>query len=262
MLLRSVFSKTLYDQRRMFMWWTLAIVAVSLIYVAGYKQYAEAGMLDTQLPEYLSAIMGTMDYASAQGYLNSTFFTLIGSVMVVIFSLTIGARAIGGDEESGMLDVFLAHPLSRTRFALERFAALVAAVGLFGLAAWVAVSVAAGIAEMGIPVANIAAACAGLTLLGLILGAVAFAVGAWTGRVSLALGAAAAVALAGFLANNLAPLIEALEVARKFSPFYYYLKGNPLRNGFDAGGLAVLAAAALALAGLAIWGLNRRDVGV
>jgi len=102
MMLRNVFLKTLYDQRKMFMWWSLAIIGVSLIYVAGYKQFADAGMLDMELPDYLSAIMGTMDYASAEGYLNSTFFTLIGSALMVIFSLTIGSRAIAGDEESGM----------------------------------------------------------------------------------------------------------------------------------------------------------------
>jgi ABC-2 type transport system ATP-binding protein len=79
------------------------------------EESADAGFLDAELPEYLSALMGTMDYASAEGYLNSTFFTLIGSLLMVIFSLTIGARAVAGDEESGMLDVLLAHPVSRTR---------------------------------------------------------------------------------------------------------------------------------------------------
>lgn len=262
MMLRSIFSKTLYDQRKMYLWWSIALVGVSLVYVAGYKQYAEAGMLDMELPEYLSAIMGTMDYASPEGYLNSTFFTLIGSAMMVIFSLTIGARAVAGEEESGMLDIILAHPVSRTRFVLERYAALVTATGLFGLVAWVAVSAAALIAEMGIPLANIAAACTGLLLSGLVIGSVAFTVGASTGRASLALGIAAGVALASFLANNLAPLIKELEIAQKFSPFYYYLNGDPLRQGFDAGGLGVLALAALVLAGLAIVGLDRRDVAV
>jgi len=262
MLLRNVFLKTLYDQRKMFMWWSLAIIGVSLIYVAGYKQFADAGMLDMELPDYLSAIMGTMDYASAEGYLNSTFFTLIGSALMVIFSLTIGSRAIAGDEESGMLDVLLAHPVSRTRFVLQRFAALLAATGLFGIVAWAAVSIASRIAEMGIPLANIAAACTGLAFLGMVIGSVALVVGASTGRVSLAIGVTTAVALVGFLANNLAPLLDWLEVVQKFSPFYYYLKGDPLRHGFDKGGLVILAITVLLLAGLAIWGLNHRDVSV
>jgi ABC-2 type transport system permease protein len=261
-VLGSIFAKTLYDQRRMFMWWSLALVGVSLIYVAGYKEYTEAGILDAELPEYLSALMGVMDYASPEGYLTATFFTLIGSLLMVIFALTIGARAIAGDEETGMLDILLAHPISRTRLVLERFAALVAATAGFGLIAWLAVTVAARIAEMAIPVSHIAAACAGLALAGLVIGSVALAVGALTGRLSLAIGVTVGVALVSFLANNLAPMIDGLASLQRLSPFYYYLGGDPLRAGFDASGSAVLAVAALLLAGLAVWGLNRRDVGV
>ncbi len=90
----------------------------------------------------------------------------------------------------------------------------------------------------------------------------ALATGAATGRASLAVGVTIAVALAGFLANNLAPLFEGLDVVQKLSPFYYYLAGDPLRQGLDAGRLAVLAITALVLAGVAVWGLNRRDVAV
>ncbi len=262
MMLRNVFAKTLYDQRRLFMWWSLALVVVSLVYVASYKTYADTGMLDIELPEYLSVLMGAMDYASPEGYLNSTFFTLIGAVLTVIFSLTLGARAVAGDEESGMLDILLAHPVSRTRFVLERFAALAAAIALFGFVAWAAVSISAGIAEMGIPVINIAAASVGLTLLGLVIGSVALTVGALTGRTSLAIGVTTGVALAGFLANNLAPLVEWLEGAQKLSPFYYYLGGDPLREGFDPGGIAVLVVTSAVLVAVAVWGLNRRDIAV
>lgn len=219
-------------------------------------------MFDTQLPEYLSALMGTMDYGSAEGYLNSAFFTLIGSMLTVIYSLTIGVRAVAGIEESGMLDVVLAQPISRTRFVLERFAALAISIGFFGLVAWATVSIASRIAQMDIPLANIAAACTGLALLGLVIGSIALAAGAITGRVNLALGIAVGLALAGFLANNLEPMLDWLNVPQKFSPFYYYLGGDPLRNGFDLGGLAVLAAASLVLCVIAVWGFNRRDISV
>lgn len=261
-MLRSVFAKALYDQRRMFVWWSLGIVVVSLVYIASYKTYAETGMLDTEMPEYLGALMGAMDYGSPEGYLTSTFFTLIGAWMTVAFALVIGVRAVAGIEDSGMLDVILAHPVSRARFVLERFAALAVSLAVFGAVTWAAVSIAAGISEMGLPLANIAAACSGLALVGLVFGTVALAVGALTGRTGVAYGVTVAAALAGFLANNLAPMLEGLDFARKLSPFHYYLRGDPLRAGFDAGGSAVLVAAAAIFAGLAVWGLNRRDVRV
>ncbi|MBE0417888.1 MAG: ABC transporter permease subunit [Coriobacteriia bacterium] len=261
-MLRSVFTKTLYDARKMLLWWSLALTGTMLVYVAGHKQYVEAGFLEAEMPEFLGAFMGKLDFASGAGYLNATIYTLLGSVLVVIFALMLGARAIAGDEESGMLDVLLAHPVSRTRFVLERFAALALAVGVIGFVMWAAVSAASRFSEMDVPIVNIAAATAGLTLLGIVIGSLALAVGALTGRQALAAGVTAFIALAAFLANNLAPMFEGLEFVQRLSPFYYYLGGDPLREGFDVGGLAVLTAAALVLAGLAVWGLNRRDIAV
>jgi ABC-2 type transport system permease protein len=259
-MLRSIFTKTLHDDRSSLMSWSVAMLGVSLVYVAGHKQYAEAGFLDAELPEYLGAIMGAMDFGSPEGYLNATVFTLLGATLVVIFSLMVGVRAIAGDEDSGMLDLLLAYPVSRTRIVLERFAALSVEVTVIVAAMWAGVSVSSAFAEMGVPILNIAAICTGLALLGIIMGGTALAVGALTGSRGLSVGITTGVALAAFLVNNLAPMFEGLDTVRKLSPYYYYLSGDPLRNGFDLGGLAVLAGIALALLGLAIWGLNRRDV--
>ncbi len=262
MMLRNVFLKTLHDQARMFLWWAIGFVATSLIYVASYKTYADTGMLEMELPESLGILMGAMDFATPDGYLNTVYFTLIGAALVVIFALVIGARAIAGDEESGMLDLFLAYPVSRTGFVLQRFAALATAVGMASIVIFAAITVSARISEMGIPLVNIAAACTGLGLLGMVIGAVALCIGALTGRTGLALGVTAGVALAGFLANNMAPMFVGMEPLQKLSPYYYYLNSNPIRNGFDVAGFSVLIAAILLLLGLSIWGINRRDLAV
>lgn len=246
----------------MLLWWSVGLFAMVFVYVGGYKQYAEAGILDTELPEFMGALMGELDFATATGYLNATIYTLLGSILVIIFSMMLGARAIAGEEESGMLDMILAHPVSRTRFVLERFAALVVSITVIGLAVWIGVVATTRFAEMAVPIVNIAAATTGLTLVGIVFGAVAFAVGALSGSRALAAGIAAAVAVSTYLINTLAPMYEGLSALQKLSPFYYYLGGDPLREGFDIGGLAVLAVVALLLAGLAVWGLNRRDVAV
>jgi len=115
---------------------------------------------------------------------------------------------------------------------------------------------------VGIGTARVAAAAVGLALLGLLFGTVALAAGALTGSRSAALGLTAAVALPAYLANNVAALVGELEPVQKLSPFYYYLRGDPLRQGFDYGGLAILAAASLVLLAVAVWGLERRDISV
>ena len=59
------------------------------------------------------------------------------------------------------------------------------------------------------------------------------------------------VALLGFLVNGFAPLVSALEWLKYLSLFYYYEGHDPIANGVDAGDLAVLAAATIALTALA-----------
>lgn len=256
----NIFAQTLRDQRRALLWWAAGILFVVIVYVGGYRQYADAGMLETTYPEFLDAIMGSDDFTTPAGYLNMVFFTLLGPLLMLLASMFAGARAIAGEEEDGMLDIVLAHPVSRAHLVVERFAALAAGSAWLGLVAWLVVYLAASFAEMDLGFVSIGAASVALAMLGLTLGAVALAIGALTGRRGLALGVTAALALALYLANNLAGTIESLEPIQRVSPYHFYLGGDPLRNGFDLAGLGVLALMSLALLLLAIWGLNRRDV--
>jgi ABC-2 type transport system permease protein len=257
-----VLDQTLREQRRTLMWWSLGLVVVALVYAGGYRQYAEAGMMETEVPEFLDALMGGDDMSSPAGYLNMVIYTLLAPLLVVLASAFAGARAVAGEEEDGMLEVLLGHPLGRGHYVLERFAALAVGALWLGAVVWLAVYGSARFADMGLGAWRVAAASAGLAMLGLNFGALALAAGAATGRRGWALGITAAVALGAHLVNNLAPQTEHLAFLQKLSPFYYYLGGDPLRNGFDLVGLAVLALGALALLGLAVWGLGRRDVAV
>jgi ABC-2 type transport system permease protein len=179
-----------------------------------------------------------------------------------MMAVAAGARAIAGDEEAGTLELLLAHPVSRTRLLLERFGALAAAVTLLGLIVWAATVVVVIAADMGIGADRLAAATLGLVLLALGFGTVALAAGALLGRRGLTLGITATVAVAAWLANTVAPQVDALKGVQQWSPFHYYLGGDPLRTGVDLGHLAVLAAIPLVMVGLALWSLNHRDIAV
>lgn len=258
-MLRNVFAKTLWDQRRSLGWWSLGLVAVVAVYVLPYRQYLASGVLSNSD----NALYEALGYdATPAGYLQGTVFALLGPLLVLMMAVTSGTRAIAGDEEAGTLDLLLAHPVSRTRLVAERLGALAAAVAWLGLVIWAA-TVAAGIAaDLGVGAGRIAAATAGLVLLGLGFGSVALAAGALNGRRGLALGVTAAAAVAAYLAWTLAPQVEALAGIERWSPFSWYLGGDPLRSGPDLGHLALLAVVPLIMGGLALWSLNRRDIAV
>ena len=203
------------------------------------------------------------DLTSPAGYLGSSVYGLLIPLLVAVFAIAYGTRAIASDEEAGILELLLAHPVSRTRLALQRFAALTAALALVGTLLWLAMLAIAGPAQLqGITAAHFAAATVQLALFGACLGALAFAVGAATGRKALALGASAGAAVLAYLANGVFPQVEGLAWTRDLSPWHWYLGGEPLKNGLQSGDALLLLAVTAVLVTAGTWRFNRRDVAV
>jgi hypothetical protein len=57
-MLRSVFTKTLFDQRRSQLWWAVGLLAVIAAYVAPYRQYLEQGMLNVNTDNAMYRAIG------------------------------------------------------------------------------------------------------------------------------------------------------------------------------------------------------------
>ncbi len=56
-------------------------------------------------------------------------FGLMLPLLAMIHGIATGSRAIAGEEESGQLDLLLAHPVTRTALALQPFGALATGLG-------------------------------------------------------------------------------------------------------------------------------------
>ena len=259
-MLRNIFTKTLADQRRSLLWWAVGLSWVIAVYVGGYTSYVESGLVTEDVPDFVSTIMGTSNFFDPSGFVTGIVYTLLGSLLVVLAATFAGARSVAGDEEDGMLDVLLGHPVSRTSFVVQRASALAVTMAWFGFVVWAAVAVAAAANDMGLGLDHIAAASLGLAMTGLVFGLLALTVGALTGSRALALGVTAAVALTSYLLNALSPLLGDFDWLGRLSVFHYYLGEDPLRNGFDWPGLGVLTTIAIVLLLVAMWGLQRRDI--
>jgi ABC-2 type transport system permease protein len=264
-VLRSVFAKTLWDQRRGLLAAVIGVTAVGVLYAAFYPVINTPEMRGAvaAFPPALLEAMGITDMTSPAGYLGGTSFGLLGPILIIIIGAVLGATAIAGEEENGRLDLTLAHPVSRWSVLIQRFAALVVGLALacLGLAlALVAISGPAQLTE--IPPANLVAAALHMTMLGTFFGVLAMAVGAASGRRAWAFTAVAVIGVAAFFGNNLGPSVDWLAWTRDVSPFHYYSGGQPLVNGAQPVDLTVLAVASLAM--IAIGGLifDRRDVAV
>lgn len=264
-MLRSVFARTLRDQRWWIVGWAVTIATVGVLYAAFWPMMLSPEMKAAMeaFPAGLLDALGYSDITSAAGYVGSTTFGLLGPALIILFAAATGGSAIAGEEEAGRLDLLLAHPVSRWSVALQRFTALVLAMAIPCAALAIALIAVSGPAELGeIGAVNLVAASLHLAFLGVFFGALALGVGAATGRRGLAFAVVALVAVGGFLANSLAPMVDAIAWLRDISPFHFYSGGAPLRNGVGSVDLVILALASAAFVVIGGARFDRRDVAV
>ena len=248
------------DQRRQLVLWSVALAAVSAMYIAFWPSMRSGDIqsLVDSMPEGLVTAMGYDRIGTAAGYLTSTVYGLLAPALLLVFSIGTGARLLAGQEEDGTLELEFTAPVSRRRVHTERLTALVVDVVVLVAVVTAVTMVLVPALDMDVPTAHVLAGSTGLLLLVLAHATIAFAVGAATGRRSVALGTAAAVAVVGFVLDAIGPTVQ-LAWMTAISPFSWMLGPDPLAEGFDIGfvRLAVVALVA-AVAGLVAF--ERRDL--
>lgn len=260
----TVFRKHLTDNRRGFLGWALAITAIAAMYSSMWPVMGGNSGLATAInsfPKGMRDAFHMQDYGTAAGYFGSTVFGLLVPILLAVFAIAAGTKAIAGDEEAGTLDLAMAHPVRRVRLAASRWLAVLAAVVLVG-AVLLLVELALRVpAKFGaISMANLAAMTFQLVLFGFCFASIAFGIGAYTGRRLYAIVGGAYVTVAAYLCDSFLPQIKGLHWIQYYSPFHWYLGGEPLKNGIQWTHCALLVGLSLYFAAIGIWGFNRRDL--
>jgi ABC-2 type transport system permease protein len=261
----EVALETLRERRRSLVWWSLGVVALVALTVAFYPSIRDDPSINAyveDLPESLRGLFagGELDIASPAGYLNSQIFALMAPLVLLIFAVGAGAGAVAGEEEKGALDFLLAHPLRRRSYALQRFLALAAHVGVLSLVLLVTTWLGSLAVDLEIGFGRLVSASASVGLLALLFGTLALAVGSARPGRARAIAVAAGVAVAAWLLDGLGQAVDLLDPWRPLSPYYQAIGRNPLREGALWSAWALLAAATAALTAVAALGLERRDL--
>lgn len=257
-----VFFRGVLGSWRGLLGWAAAIVAVLLLYLPLYPsmQSPELNQLLDSLPTELVKALGYEQISSGEGYTQATFFGLLGFVFITIAAISWGAAAIAGSEESGQLELTLAHAVGRVRYALESGAAMIVKIALLGVVAFLGILLLNGPSELGVQAGNLFAVTLAWTGLGLLTGAVSLAAGAVTGRRAWAIGAGAGIAVFGYALDALGNMNPDLEGLQRFSPYHWAFGNMPLASGFDVGGLVLLWVLGTALIVVSACALARRDI--
>ncbi|GAA3202155.1 ABC transporter permease subunit [Microbacterium terregens] len=258
-----LFRRTLRESWRGLLGWTLGITAALALYLPLYPSIGGNDQLQQiidGLPPELVSALGYEQIGTGAGYAQATFYGLVGFVLVTIAATSWGASAVAGAEESGRLELDLAHGIGRRSYALQAALALLVRLLWLTAVAGMIVALLNVPSQLKIDPANIVAATAallGLTLLG---GGTALLVGALTGRRSWATAAGAGIAVVGYALNAVANQVPDAQWLRILSPYSWAYHRPPLSDGADALGLAVLWAASAVVIAASAEALQRRDV--
>ena len=268
-LLSGVFGKTLWDRRRSVWIWGSGLALLTLVMFAAWPPLArDAAALEglvTALPREALAMFGITDPQSlvtAAGFLSSRTYQTIGPLAVILFAARGVSTALVREEQTGALDLLLAAPAARRKVIASKAAAVALAALLVVLIPTLAALAGDAAWNTGLGAGRIAAAGAGLLLLGWFFGGLAVVVWARAGSSFPVMRVTAAAALAAFLLNGLGALADPLAPVRALSPFYWYFgDAPPLAKGFQPSYLLLLFGALAAL-WAAIRLFRRRDLAV
>jgi ABC-2 type transport system permease protein len=205
-------------------------------------------------------LLGGADYGTITGWFRSEIAIFYGPLVIGALAITAAATTTAGEEEDRILALVLAHPIQRSRLVVGKAAAVAGIVIAIAFATWIGLIVGVAVGGGGITIAHISALAIQLAFFGFATGAVAIALGAGTGRKSLATGVSAAVGMLGWLISSLAPLVSAIGWLKYLAPYYYYAGHDPLTRGTDVPGLIFLGTLTLLLTAAGIIGMARRDL--
>ena len=179
------------------------------------------------------------------------------------WALMAGSGVIRGDEERGLLELWLGTGISRARLMAARAATFTLADAGAILIVCVLMEFGANAAGSPLPVAGLLADGAALAALSATCFAIALLVAQLADSRRAAAGAGAILLLGLFLLNSLGRTLDGPAHFRGLSPFFYADQTNGLSPGGHVGWASTigLSLAAVVLIGLASLAFARRDLG-
>ena len=243
------------------------VTAALMFFMMGIMMGLFFGLIDASLlefmegfPEALLALFGGGDMSTPEGWYQLETFGMMAPIAVMVVTVAIGSRALAGEEEQRTMGLLLANPVRRSTVVHQKTLAMVLVGAGVGIAIFAGVAIGSLLGGLGMDVGNIAATSLLVTLVGIVFGAFALALGASTGRVKVAVYGTVGVALFSYVANAFLPFSETFAGLARFSPFYYYLTSDPLVNGMNWAHGAVLTVLAIVFVGMSVVLFQRRDL--
>ncbi len=259
------FKYTLRRMRGQIIGWGIGLILYGVLMVSLYDSIVGIEGFEELMasyPQELMAFFGDdmLAITTPKGYIGLYYFSYM-TIIVGIFAVGACASLLVGDEEKGILDLVLAHPLSRTALFWGRllgFAATTVVILLIGYLSWLIPSGSSGLdlswIELLRPFLPLFAELLLFGTLALLL-SMLLPSGRLAGMIT------GGLLIANYLLIGLSNINEDLKSFVEFTPLYYYQGGDAITE-LNWGWLAGLLAVSAAFAMLAWWRFQRRDIRV
>lgn len=254
----NVFTKSVSDR------WTsitVATVSTGLLLVAATALYKGIDLSIYQdMPEAVQNLYGFSGEGGVTQLAYGAIYSFVAALAYAGVAISIGTSSIAGEERDGTMGMLLGNPKSRGYVFTQKTLGLICLVafgGLVLLGAGLLTPELVGVSTAG---THIDALVLHMFANALVFGLLALAIGGWTGNPSLSSGIAAGLMVLSYLAVSLLPLVSGLADLAKVFPWYYYNGSDPLKNGVDAGHLAVQIGLSAIFVAVAVVGFRRRDL--
>ena len=238
-MLTNIFLKSLWDFKKAAIYWFICIFLLStyIMYVVSTIELDTFQEISKSMPKTLSQFVGGesgLDFGSIEGFLNAQVFTIMAPIMAIAVAVNYGGKATAQEESSKSLDIILSTPISREKFISQKIFSMIIKTLFIALTHWIAYIVLGIIFSQNIPVEGLSAICLNLFLMAITFGAISVFIGTLSGNATQAISIGGALAMAGYLIANIAPLVDSLNNTKYFALFYYYKGSDPLKFGFHS----------------------------
>ena len=253
--LRGVMARGLAANWLSIFWWIVGIGIYGVYGVFIAKSAEQIVAKAFQSSAVLTALFSGSNLATNNGFIAAIEFTFMP--FVVTLAAMFFAINWAQDLDRGWLETTLSEPLPRWRLLLERFMTVIAGVVALGAITWLAPLLGGALSGFSLKSSELASAGLGMIPLGLLTGALVYAL---AGRLSsgVILGLVGGLVSLSFVLELLRSILKTPDWMMNLSIFHLY--GEPMSNGINWDGSLVMLALAAILLGVGVVRFMRDDL--
>lgn len=259
----NIWAKTLRDLRGQILVWSLgltALAAANVLFFPSFQHMPGLVPFLEHLPPVVKALMGDVQAVTRlEGFLRPKLFDPL-PLLLAIFVVSQGARALAGEVEHRSVDLLMAQPIRRRRVVLEKYLAVASAAVVLCIALAASLVVCSRIIDSEARAGHLLLASLNALPLTWLFAGLAVLGSSLTSRPRRASLLAGSIVVGSYVFDTLQLLSPVLARWRALSLFAHYKASYSLSGDISPGPILLLLGMAVVLVAAAAAAWERRDL--